>query len=660
MYTGEWASDKKAGTGKYTGASELAGSWKHGKLGSGEWIFPDGSCYKGEFAGGKPTGVGKYVMASGNAQTGSYSAIVSDPDDPDAPKTGGEWVPASEVTAAFAADLAVTAVPATGPVEQTYAMIKPNAVAAGATEAILDAAQAAGFKVVAKETASLTTAQAEEFYGEHAGKGFFGDLVSFMTSGPVVKLILEKEGAILGWRALLGPTNSLTAKTEAPKSIRALYGIDGTQNAAHGSDSTESSAREIGLMLPTTSTLAIVAPYDDAPAGEAKAIQLLKAAGFTVSRAPMPVSASQTATVTGMAAEGILAAPEEEGGAEKMLTKLVLTAPGAVVAALSMELKAELAFCYFSPDAEKAAADIDAVFPVEKTCAIIKPAAAGSKAEILAEIAGAGMAVVKEEESTMTLGAAKVFYAEHKEADFYEDLCTSMSSGPVTKLVLEARGVVAAWRTLIGPTDPSPEAEGYQAESLRAKYGTDATNNALHGSKDAGCASAEEGVLFETEMSVEEAAMPVEKTYAMIKPDAVGAGAVDAIVLMAENNGFTVVQRVDTEEPLSEEIVKEFYAEHDGKEFFETLVTFMTSGPVVKLEMERPNAIKAWRSLLGPTNPTQAKEDAPGSIRAQFGNSEDPEIATQNAAHGSDSPESAEREIGIMFRAPAEPAEEEE
>ena len=75
---------------------------------------------------------------------------------------------------------------------------------------------------------------------------------------------------------------------------------------------------------------------------------------------------------------------------------------------------------------------------------------------------------------------------------------------------------------------------------------------------------------------------------------ACGAGNAEAIILLAENNGFTVVQRKD-EEALEEDQVKEFYAEHAEKDFFETLVGFMTSGPVVKLVLERPNAIKAWR-----------------------------------------------------------------
>ena len=593
-------------------------------------------------------------------------------------------------------------------------MIKPNAVAAGATEAILDQARAAGFKVVCQQVATLSKEQAEEFYGEHNGKPFFEALVTFMTSGPIVKLILEKEGAILGWRALLGPTNSLTAKTDAPESIRAIYGIDGTQNAAHGSDSPESAAREIGLMLPTESTLAIIKSHapdevNPAPGGEEKVLQLLRAEGYTVSSSGI-VTVEEATAVVGADA-GLPAAPEE-GEPPVTLTKLELTKAGAVAAAAGLDLKADLSFAYFSPDAAKAAEDIDALFPVQKTVAIIKPGAVGSSDQIQDAIGAAGFTVVKgPEEATLSKGAAEVFYSEHKEADFFEELTESMSSGPVIKLVLEKRGAVAAWRDLIGPTDPEaakdPEGESYAPDSLRAKFGTSALENAVHGSKDADAAAREEGVLFAVEMSAEEAAMPVEQTYAMIKPDACGAGNAEAIILLAENNGFKVVQRKD-EEALEEDQVKEFYAEHAEKDFFETLVGFMTSGPVVKLVLERPNAIKAWRcapfvqgsrrscswsdpgvflcpgACWGrPTRrwPRQRRRapSAPSSAtvrpRHRFATvglgphefcvctGEDPDVATQNAAHGSDAVASAEREIGIMFPPEAEPeaeAEEEE
>ena len=97
----------------------------------------------------------------------------------------------------------------------------------------------------------LSKARAEEFYGEHAGKPFFGKLVSFMTSGPIVAAVLARRGAIKEWRSLLGPTNSEAARQSAPDSIRAVYGTDGTSNAAHGSDSPESAQREIKFFFPT-------------------------------------------------------------------------------------------------------------------------------------------------------------------------------------------------------------------------------------------------------------------------------------------------------------------------------------------------------------------------------------------------------------------------
>ena len=159
--------------------------------------------------------------------------------------------------------------------------------------------------------------------------------------------------------------------------------------------------------------------------------------------------------------------------------------------------------------------------------------------------------------------------------------------------------------------------------------------------------------MFAVPLSEEDAAKAVEQTYAMIKPDAVAAGAVDEIVLRLEMNGFTVAKKAEAE--LEKELVESFYEEHKEKEFFGALVEFMTSGPAVKLCLERPNAILAWRAMLGPTNTEKAKEEAPGSLRALFGTD-----GTKNAAHGSDSPESAARELGIMFPPEPEPEAEAE
>ncbi|HAB45349.1 MAG TPA: nucleoside-diphosphate kinase [Gammaproteobacteria bacterium] len=133
--------------------------------------------------------------------------------------------------------------------------------------------------------------------------------------------------------------------------------------------------------------------------------------------------------------------------------------------------------------------------------------------------------------------------------------------------------------------------------------------------------------------------MALERTFSIIKPDAVAKNAIGQIVGRFEANGLQIVaQRM---EHLTEEKAKGFYAEHDGKGFFNDLVAFMTSGPVVLQVLEGENAILKNRELMGATNPQEA---AAGTIRADFAQSID-----ANAVHGSDAPESAAREIAYFF-----------
>lgn len=134
----------------------------------------------------------------------------------------------------------------------------------------------------------------------------------------------------------------------------------------------------------------------------------------------------------------------------------------------------------------------------------------------------------------------------------------------------------------------------------------------------------------------------LEKTYAMIKPDAVAAGSVDSILKMAEDAGFTIIATERMQ--LTPERAGAFYAEHIGKPFYETLVGFMSSGPIMAIALAKTNAIQEWRDLMGPTNSHKAREEAPNTIRAKFGTDQ-----TRNATHGSDSPISAARELKFFF-----------
>lgn len=125
-------------------------------------------------------------------------------------------------------------------------MIKPDAMRAGATGAIIARVQEAGFGLRGLRMVRLTPQQAKKFYREHADRSFFGELVDFMTSGPIVALLLEHENAVKQLRELVGATDSRKA---APGTIRAEFGTDNQQNAVHASDSPESAAREAAFFF---------------------------------------------------------------------------------------------------------------------------------------------------------------------------------------------------------------------------------------------------------------------------------------------------------------------------------------------------------------------------------------------------------------------------
>eukprot|EP00127_Corallochytrium_limacisporum_P005335 Clim_evm11s203 gene=Clim_evmTU11s203 len=131
-----------------------------------------------------------------------------------------------------------------------------------------------------------------------------------------------------------------------------------------------------------------------------------------------------------------------------------------------------------------------------------------------------------------------------------------------------------------------------------------------------------------------------ESTFAMVKPDAVHN--LGRILEVIDKNGLKVKRIRMTQ--MTRAHAEQFYAEHQGKPFFPMLVEFMSSGPCVGMELSAPDCIMRWRSLLGPTNSTVAKQEAPKSIRGQFGTD-----GTQNACHGSDAPQSAERELKLFF-----------
>ena len=135
--------------------------------------------------------------------------------------------------------------------------------------------------------------------------------------------------------------------------------------------------------------------------------------------------------------------------------------------------------------------------------------------------------------------------------------------------------------------------------------------------------------------------MAIERTFAIIKPDAVAANQAGAIISIIQEKGFKILgMKMKRLNPVE---AQNFYAVHKERPFFQCLVAFMTEGPVVVLALEREDAIKTWRDVMGATNPANAAE---GTIRKKFATN-----VERNCVHGSDAPETAAIEIPFFFAA---------
>ncbi|HOD33011.1 MAG: Nucleoside diphosphate kinase [Acidobacteria bacterium ADurb.Bin340] len=135
--------------------------------------------------------------------------------------------------------------------------------------------------------------------------------------------------------------------------------------------------------------------------------------------------------------------------------------------------------------------------------------------------------------------------------------------------------------------------------------------------------------------------MDLQRTFAIIKPNAVRNGHIGEIISAIEREGFTIHGLRMAQ--LSKELVRGFYIDHLGKAFYPNLEAFMLEGPVVLMALEGENVIARWRELMGATDPAKASA---GTLRRAFG-----EDVTRNAVHGSDAPETAQREVMYFFSA---------
>ncbi|EGF79674.1 hypothetical protein BATDEDRAFT_35212 [Batrachochytrium dendrobatidis JAM81] len=602
--------------------------------------------------------------------------------------------------------------------EETLALIKPDAMSPGVLDQIIDIIRLNRFEIVNRKKVWMTEANVREFYASHVEKSFFPSLVSYLSSAPTLALILKKENAVSAWRELMGPASAIRAKEEAPRSIRAKFGTDSRLNAVFGSDSVETAKHEIDLLFGPNAALTTMsfdeAAISGAPANPQKTLLFIKPDAMSTSTVDgiieriiccgFQVLKREEVTLTVDMANEIFYYLKERTFFDDYIAHmtsdsviaLVLKGDGVIdgmqqIIGPDDPIEAKERFpmsiralygtdvvknaVYSSVTPEEALHDIHLIFPhvlkrtgssifssrpgtafasqsasrtqsqaqlharLERTLALIKPDVYPlHKDAILARMKSEGFTIICESEMRFTIEKAQDFYKEHEGKSFYVELTMWMSSAPIFAVVLEKSNGIGLWRELAGPTN-SIKAKEISPNSIRALFGKDGSHNAVHGSDSPASAEREIGIVFGE--TVSPYPDPLENTLALIKPDVYPAKR-DDIMNKIHESGFDVIK--ESEVHFTIEKAREFYIEHDGRPFYETLVNWMSSSPIYAIVLSGSGAIKKWRTLAGPTNSEKARESDPTSIRALYGKD-----GSENAVHGSDSPASAYREIQLVF-----------
>jgi nucleoside diphosphate kinase len=297
------------------------------------------------------------------------------------------------------------------------------------------------------------------------------------------------------------------------------------------------------------------------------------------------------------------------------------------------------------------------IAPFERTLAMIKPDAVrnGFVADIISQISQTDLIVVHTKFVQFDSNGAQEFYAEHVGKSFFPNLEAFMTSGPAVVLILEGPEAVFRWRTLMGPTNTAA-AKDKAPKSLRAQFGTDGTQNACHGSDSPFSAMREIDFWYsptrgggirlslgsrpdthneDESPSFGDSGVPRECTFGIIKP-LFATVHCESILSLLYCHGFTVVSEI--KRALTTEHIDFIYRDQTDLSFFAELRSFLSSGPVDLLMLERAGAIQALRYLIGPANVKKAKKDRPASLRSIYGID-----SIKNVMHGSISTEDVSR-----------------
>lgn len=263
---------------------------------------------------------------------------------------------------------------------------------------------------------------------------------------------------------------------------------------------------------------------------------------------------------------------------------------------------------------------------------MIKPDCYLSIGKIITEIQNEGFQINKIKMFKFTPELATNFYAEHEGKPFFPTLMDFMTSDVSVGLELVRENAIKHWRTLLGPTNSST-AKSEAPNSIRARFGTDGTKNACHGSDSPHSVKRELDLVFGPGNQAKTTALLNNCSGAIVKPHAIKAGHTGQIIDMILEEGFEIsaLEMFNLDLPTAEE----YFEVYKGVQpEFLPMIEHMTTGPCIALEVRQEDVVPSFRKLCGPHDPEIAKHLRPASIRAKFGNDR-----VQNAIHCTDLPE---------------------
>ncbi|CAD7941764.1 unnamed protein product [Amoebophrya sp. A120] len=277
-----------------------------------------------------------------------------------------------------------------------------------------------------------------------------------------------------------------------------------------------------------------------------------------------------------------------------------------------------------------------------RTLALIKPDAYQHIGKIIELIHEHGLVISKLQMLKMTKGFAEEQYAEHKGKPFYENLVNFMTSDVCVAMELIGKNAVSTWRSLMGPTN-TQKAQEEAPGSIRARFGTDGTRNAAHGSDSSGSAARELNLFFGEENKLPTTAIFNNCTVGIVKPHAVTSGHAGPIVDRILEEGFEIsAMKLWT---LEKNLAEEFMEVYRGiLPEYHDLVEELASGPALVMEIRQENAVESFRKLVGPIDPEVAAHLRPNTLRAKFGSNR-----IENAVHCTDLPEDGLLEVEYFF-----------